>query len=129
MGEPGMEQAQAWLVTLAEWTVLVADMVAVLIVLAGTILTVAEALRWRLSADYARRTTARAIWIRYARWLVAALTFQLGADIVETTIAPSYEDIGRLAAIAVIRTFLNYFLERDLKDMREAEGETVHARA
>jgi uncharacterized membrane protein len=59
------------------------------------------------------------VWLRYARWLVASLTFQLAADIVETTIAPGWEDIGRLAAIAAIRTFLNFFLERDLTEADE----------
>lgn len=114
-----MEQAHEWLNAVSEWTVLVADLVAVLIVLLGTILAVVEALRWKLSPPYARQITPREVWIRYARWLVAALTFQLGADIVETTIAPTYEDIGRLAAVAAIRTFLNFFLERDLKELRE----------
>ena len=41
--------------------------------------------------------------------------YMLAADIVRTAIAPSWDDIGQLAAIAVIRTFLNYFLERDLE--------------
>jgi hypothetical protein len=54
---------------------------------------------------------------------VAGLTFQLAADIIETSIAPTWDDIGRLGVIAVIRTFLNYFLERDLVDMRERESE------
>src|SRR5262245_57771110 len=60
----------------------------------------------------------RDVWLRYARWLVAGLTFQLAADILETSIAPGWDDIGRVAAIAVIRTALNYFLERDLEDVR-----------
>jgi uncharacterized membrane protein len=59
---------------------------------------------------------SRAVWLRYARWLVAGLTFQLAADILETAIAPTWQDIGQLAAIAVIRTFLNFFLERDLQE-------------
>jgi hypothetical protein len=42
------------------------------------------------------------------------LEFALGADIVRTAIAPTWDDIGQLAAIAAIRTFLNFFLERDL---------------
>lgn len=54
-------------------------------------------------------------YVQYARWLVAALTFQLAADIVETAFTPGWDEIGRLAAIAAIRTFLNYFLERDLE--------------
>jgi len=52
--------------------------------------------------------------VQYGRWLVAGLTFQLAADIVETAVAPTWDEIGRLAAIALIRTFLDFFLERDL---------------
>ena len=52
----------------------------------------------------------RAIWLNYARWLIAGLTFQLAADIIETAITTEWEAIARVAAIAVIRTFLNYFL-------------------
>jgi uncharacterized membrane protein len=51
----------------------------------------------------------RKVWLRYARWLVAALTLQLAADIIERSVTTSWQKIGRLAAIAVIRTFLNYF--------------------
>jgi uncharacterized membrane protein len=57
----------------------------------------------------------REAWLILARWLVLGLEFMLAADIVRTAIAPSWDDIGQLAAIAVIRTFLNYFLERDLE--------------
>ena len=63
----------------------------------------------------------RAAWLSLARWLLLGLEFMLAADIVRTAIAPTWDDIGMLAAIAVIRTFLNYFLERDLENAaREA---------
>jgi uncharacterized membrane protein len=52
---------------------------------------------------------------------VAGLTFQLAADIVHTAIAPTWDDIGRLGAIAVIRTFLSYFLERDVEEVRRRQ--------
>jgi uncharacterized membrane protein len=65
----------------------------------------------------------RDAYLRYARWLIVGLTLQLAADIVETAIAPSWDDIGRMAAIAVIRTFLNYFLERDVLEARERQHE------
>jgi uncharacterized membrane protein len=66
----------------------------------------------------------RAAWLILARWLVLGLEFMLAADIVRTAIAPTWDDIGMLAAIAVIRTFLNYFLERDMKEAREPEVAT-----
>src|SRR5271167_4433108 len=55
-------------------------------------------------------------YLRYARWLMVGLTFQLATDIIQSTRAPSWEDIGQWAAIAVIRTFLNYVLERDVTE-------------
>jgi uncharacterized membrane protein len=64
----------------------------------------------------------RGIWLDYARWLIAGLTFQLAADIVHSTVAPTWDAIGRLAAIAVTRTFLSYFLERDMADIRGRSG-------
>jgi uncharacterized membrane protein len=118
-GDPRMEHAQALLHGLAEWTVLAVNAIAILVVLAGSLGAFARGVRWCASPAYAARVQPRGIWLTYARWLVAALTFQLASDIVETTIAPTLEDIGRLAAIAAIRTFLNYFLEKDLREMGE----------
>ena len=65
------------------------------------------------------------IWLRFAVWLLLGLEFELAADIVRTAISPTWIDIGQLGTIAVIRTFLNYFLERDLEryDSKEAETE------
>lgn len=64
----------------------------------------------------------RVAWLSLARWLVLALEFMLAADIVRTVINPTWEELGQLAATAVIRTFLNYFLERDL-EVAEKSGE------
>lgn len=63
------------------------------------------------------------VWLRFGIWLLLGLEFELAADIVRTAIAPSWTDIGQLGAIAVIRTFLNYFLERDVE--RYDEEQTV----
>jgi uncharacterized membrane protein len=54
--------------------------------------------------------------------LALALEFQLGADILSTAIAPSWEQIGKLGAIAVIRTALNFFLSKEMQDERKQGG-------
>jgi uncharacterized membrane protein len=59
------------------------------------------------------------IRLTLARYLALALEFQLGADILSTAIAPSWDQIGKLGAIAVIRTTLNYFLTREMREERE----------
>ena len=53
------------------------------------------------------------IRLRLARWLALAIEFELAADIIRTMIAPTWNDIGQLAAIIVIRTTLNFFLGRE----------------
>ena len=52
--------------------------------------------------------------MRFGAWLLLGLEFALAADIIRTAISPTWSDIGQLAAIGLIRTFLNYFLEQDL---------------
>jgi uncharacterized membrane protein len=54
------------------------------------------------------------IRLRLGRWLALALEFELGADILRTAIAPTWTEIGQLAAIAAIRTLLNYFLQKEI---------------
>jgi len=58
-----------------------------------------------------------------ARYLALGLEFQLAADILVTAVAPSWEEIGQLAAIAAIRTVLNVFLAREMKEERAEEEE------
>jgi uncharacterized membrane protein len=70
------------------------------------------------------------IRLMLARYLALALEFQLGADILSTAIAPSWDQIGKLGAIAVIRTTLNFFLTREMRDERETtDDEGVDARS
>src|SRR5678810_310401 len=59
--------------------------------------------------------TRKEVWRRFGVWLLLGLEFELAADIIETVISPEWIDIAQLGAIAVIRTFLNYFLEKDLE--------------
>lgn len=53
--------------------------------------------------------------VKFGSYLTLALELLLGADILVTAVAPSWDDIGKLAAIAAVRTVLNFFLEKDLK--------------
>lgn len=69
------------------------------------------------------------IWLRYSRWLVGGLTFQLAADIIATSTAAGWEEVGKLGAIAVIRTLLNYFLDRDQREHMRATRESNEAAA
>ena len=111
------------LVQATEWSVLLIDSIALALVLLGTIEAVVAGLRMMFSSPTGHRK--RDAWLRYARWLVAALTFQLGADIIETSVTTDWMAIARVGAIAVIRTFLNYFLERDVAEIRERDNASL----
>src|SRR5262245_40789309 len=71
-----------------------------------------------------REGRRKAVWVRFGVWLLLSLEFQLGADIIRTAISPTWTQIGQLGAIAVIRTFLNHFLEEDL-DKYQGSGRQV----
>jgi uncharacterized membrane protein len=66
--------------------------------------------------------------LTFGGWLAMALEFQLASDIIETTISPTNEHLIQLGAIAIIRTFLNYFLSKELKELPELiEKNTMEA--
>jgi uncharacterized membrane protein len=59
--------------------------------------------------------------MRVVRRLAVALEFELAADILRTAVAPTWNEIGQLAAIAALRTALNYFLGKEID--KEASSE------
>lgn len=63
------------------------------------------------------------------RFLALGLEFQLASDVLRTAISPSFDEIGKLAAIAAIRTALNYFLAREIADEQRAVEEAKAQRA
>jgi uncharacterized membrane protein len=105
---------------------LAVETVAVLIIAFGAI----EALFHTLSPIFGGRAGVgwrRQVWVRFGTWLLLALQFALAADIVRSAITPGWQEIGELAAIAAIRTFLNFFLERDITELSREEKATARA--
>jgi uncharacterized membrane protein len=107
-----------WLHVVSLNVVTVIQVMALLVVAWGTLVAFVDTLR-----AVVRPTPGSDFhegYVRYARWLIAGLTFQLAADIVQTAIAPSWNELGHLAAIAAIRAFINFFLEHDLAQQEKA---------
>ena len=103
----------------ARAAVLLIEAAAVLVVSFGALEALFKLLvvMGRPSASHGMR---KAIWRRFGVWLLLGLEFALAADIITSVISPTWQDIGELGAIAVIRTFLNYFLEHDLENAGSA---------
>jgi uncharacterized membrane protein len=106
---------EEWLHLVTKDIVVIINAMALIIIAIGTVEAFFTGLWAAFPAPAHNRF--REILVRYGRWLVAGLTFQLAADIIETSIAPTWQEVGQLGAIAVIRTFLNFFLERDLAEL------------
>ena len=86
---------------------------------------------FRRNATSAEKNEIR---LTLGRWLAVALEFELAADILNTAVTPSWNDIEKLAAIAALRTALNYFLEREIQqeakpEQRRAEEVTTGSTA
>jgi uncharacterized membrane protein len=117
-----------WLVAFTNATVLIIDAMVLVILLTGTIQAFIQGLRVMFLPS-ATGHERRNVWLHYARWLVAGLTFQLAADILATSIAPSWDELVRLATVAAIRTLLDFFLERDLSEVRRRQFEPVDSKS
>jgi uncharacterized membrane protein len=100
---------------------LIVELAAVLIVSYGALESFAKLL-WIVVTPGTTHGERKSLWRRFGMWLLLGLEFELAADIIGSVISPTWQDIGELGAIAVIRTFLNYFLERDL-EQAETSGE------
>ncbi|MFS0849244.1 DUF1622 domain-containing protein [Novosphingobium panipatense] len=105
-----------WLESFAAFSALALEGVVVLTVLIGGGETCVRVIV-RFARGNACTRSRREIWMRFASWILLSLEFALGADIIRTAIAPTWDDIGKFGAIAAIRTGLGFFLERDIEEI------------
>ena len=104
-----------------------AEAAAVIVVTFGSVEAFVKLL-WIAATPSVTHGERKIVWRRFGMWLLLGLEFALAADIIGSVVSPTWQDIGELGAIAVIRTFLNYFLERDLESAEESvEREVVAA--
>jgi uncharacterized membrane protein len=113
----------------------VIDVVVVVVEGAGAAIIVVGAL-WTLVRFVVKGLRHRdasvftSVRLTLGRFLALGLEFQLAGDILRTAVAPSFEEIGQLAAIAAIRTALNYFLAREIaEEQRRVRAEEEQERA
>lgn len=115
----GPEQGLA---LIAELLRLVLEGLSIATVFAGLVATLRQSRPWPRHRHPALPGLAAAR-LTFGSWLSLALEFQLGADIVATTATPSTENLVQLSVVAVIRTFLNLFLGRELEAERRLQRE------
>jgi len=109
-----IERLRANLDTWGELTEIVLNAISLVFIVYGVIATIITSIkiRGRFSSKHPLHTFFR---MTFGGWLVVALEFQLAADLVGTIVSPTSGHLIELGAIALIRTFLNYFLGKELK--------------
>jgi uncharacterized membrane protein len=105
-----------WLILATNTAVTVIDWLALILIAVGAIEAFFQGL-WTMFAS-SDGHHERDVWLRLGRWLVAGLTFQLAADVLETAVTTSWDEVARRAAIAAQRTVRNKLLARDLGEVR-----------
>ncbi len=116
-----MSEIAQTFVTAASALKLIAEISSVVIIGLGLIVALyfsVKAIATKRKIQYVR------LRLVFGRFLVVALEFQLAGDIIGTAVAPSWEQIAQLAAIALIRTFLNYFLNREIRAEEKEANKT-----
>ncbi len=108
-----MEHSATFVVNAIQWLKLGLELVSAVVVAAGAGVAIA-----RLVGGLRSRgaTSFTAVRLDFARALALALEFQLASDILGTTISPGWQELTELAVIAAIRTALNFFLAREIKE-------------
>ena len=96
------------------------EFIAVVVIVVGALQAMWSAVH--VAVQPGLRVEPLVVFRSFAGWLVLALEFLLAADILKTAISPTWTDIGQLAAIAAIRTFLNYSLAHDLRHTPETHS-------
>ena len=110
-----MESFEHIITSVVLWLKSAAEMLAALTIAAGLVVVLAHAAKtWWQTHTRSYKWTR----MQLSQYLVLALEFQLAADILATSIAPDWADLGKLAVIATIRTALNFFLERETKERK-----------
>lgn len=110
---PAETGAEELIVNAVLWLKLGIEAMGALVIATGALLAARRFVRGAFPPGPEEFTAVR---LTLARFLALALEFQLGADILSTAVAPSWEAIGKLGAIAVIRTALNWFLSKEMEE-------------
>lgn len=110
-----LEGIEGLVINAGQWLRLAVEATAALVIAVGAIMAIygfGRALALQRPESYVD------VRLTLARYLALAIEFELAADILSTAIAPSWDQIGKLGAIVVIRTGLNYFLMREMNEDR-----------
>lgn len=117
MSEPGDTFiSDEWLRTGVDALVVAVEAVGAVVIFLGAVLAATRFIRVLPRRDADELVPVR---LTLGRFLALGLEFQLASDVLRTAVAPSFEELGKLAAVAAIRTALNFFLAREIREEQQ----------
>jgi len=117
---PSLDAVESFVRDGVQWIRFGAELISILIITIGIIVTIYGILK---SYGSSGLKAYNALRFTFSRYLVMALEFELAADIIGTAISPTWDQLGKLAVIAIIRTLLSYYLGLEMKDEKKELAE------
>lgn len=120
-GESTANPLESWLKLIVGYLAAGAEMAAAVVIGLGIIRGLWDYLQQLLSRSrkHKHMDATEGIRLKLGRVLALGLEFTVASDILRTAVAPTRQDILNLGAIVLLRTLLNYFLEREIKQGEE----------
>ncbi|MGV0108201.1 DUF1622 domain-containing protein [Nostoc sp. DSM 114160] len=116
-GEQGRETTplETWLKVIVGYLAAGTEIAAAVVIGAAVIRGISTYLRLLFSRSKQHFDATEGIRLQLGRVLALGLEFTVASDILRTAVAPTRQDILNLGAIVLLRTLLNYFLEREIQ--------------
>ena len=86
----------------------------------GALLAIINLIRAEIARFSGKFNIERVSVIRrnFGNYLLLGLEFLIAADIIQTIITPTLEELAILGGIVVVRTVLNYFLNKEIESVK-----------
>lgn len=110
---------ESWLKLIVSYLAATAEIAAALVIGLAVIRGITLYLRQIFSCSRQHIDSTELIRLKLGRSLTLGLEFTVASDILRTAVAPTRQDILNLGAIVLLRTLLNYFLEREIKQVEQ----------
>ncbi|NEQ28418.1 MAG: DUF1622 domain-containing protein [Microcoleus sp. SIO2G3] len=106
---------ESWLKVVVGYLAAGAEMAAAIVIGGAIVRGIVDYMRHLLSRTRKHIDATEGIRLQLGRVLALGLEFTVASDILRTAVAPTQQDILNLGAIVLLRTLLNYFLEREIQ--------------
>ena len=120
IGGVGTESAggnplESWLKLIVGYFAAGAEIAAAVVIGVAILRGIVSYVQLLFAGSFQEGDATESIRLRLGRVLALGLEFTVASDILRTAVAPTRQDILNLGAIVLLRTLLNYFLEREIQ--------------